>query len=490
VKSRKSPPVRLLLADPDGNVHDHPSLLAVCRDGVGDQPGDEPLALLGAISPRELGPLPDEGKLVTLPGRLPIGLDPATGQVEVVERINLGGKRFRPTAVAAMLPPGWSRTRMPAAACPPGAPVLPQWAYAAAGFSGEGAVACSQPIDHRTHWDPPHFSTADLPALVEARHAACPGNRVYEQLATCALQYRCVTAQNTFYQRWEGALPVSSKCNADCVTCISLQPRGDGGPASHERITRSMEAAQLAQVAIHHLETAERPMISFGQGCEGEPTMRAEVIAEAIRLTRAATSRGRLNINTNGSKPRAIEALIAAGLNSIRVSLNSAIPERYAHQYRPIGYTFAEVEESIRVAVKAGIFSSLNLLTVPGVTDSEPEVEALCGLVARTGVQMVQVRDLAVDPDLYLAQLPRPVGRPLGLPVLLDRLRAARPALIIGSYNVSVEEEATVRSWTELPSRPVPSPSPPPPSPSPRSRDRRPPPAPRGKRAPRTARAH
>jgi molybdenum cofactor biosynthesis enzyme MoaA len=49
-----------------------------------------------------------------------------------------------------------------------------------------------------------------------------------------------------------------------------------------------------------------------------------ETIREAIIEIRKHTDRGSININTNGSKPDAVKALCEVGLNSIRVSTNSA----------------------------------------------------------------------------------------------------------------------------------------------------------------------
>ena len=58
-----------------------------------------------------------------------------------------------------------------------------------------------------------------------------------------------------------------------------------------------------------------------------------ETIREAIIEMRKHTGRGSININTNGSKPAAVKALVDAGLNSIRVSTNSA---RRNHFHIPV----------------------------------------------------------------------------------------------------------------------------------------------------------
>src|SRR2546422_1041130 len=124
--------------------------------------------------------------------------------------------------------------------------------------------------DRRRHWDPATHSTPDLSRLVEERLARVQ-NPLLRQLARCALEYRCFTAQNTFYGRDEGAIPASAGCNARCVGCISDQPE-DGPPASHERLSRAPGAGNMAHIGGEHLARAPgRTMVSFGQGCEGEP---------------------------------------------------------------------------------------------------------------------------------------------------------------------------------------------------------------------------
>ena len=122
-----------------------------------------------------------------------------------------------------------------------------------------------------------------------------------KQLNTCALVYRCFTSQNVYYRRDEAGIPASVMCNAQCVGCISDQP-DDGPPASHERMDDGPAAEEMAAIGVDHLLNATgRVMVSFGQGCEGEPLTRWKPIAEAIRLMRAKTRRGSININTNGS---------------------------------------------------------------------------------------------------------------------------------------------------------------------------------------------
>jgi pyruvate-formate lyase-activating enzyme len=329
------------------------------------------------------------------------------------------------------------------------APVLPQWAYTMAGWDEEaGHVVWAQRTDRRSHWDPDLHSTDDLPARVTAKVDRHADNPLYRQLARCALEWNCFTAQNTFYGRDEGAIPASVGCNARCVGCISEQPE-DGPPSSHERMAEPPGAREMAEIGAAHLASASgRTMVSFGQGCEGEPLTRGEAIAEAIRLMRARTSRGSININTNGSLPDRLANLADAGLDACRISLNSAHAPLYEAYYRPVGYGFADVARSIRLARGLGLYTALNLLTFPGVTDQENEVLALCALVASARVDQVQVRSLAIDPEQYLeiARRSSAGGPLLGMREVIRRLRLARPGLVIGNFARGLSERGDGRA--------------------------------------------
>jgi wyosine [tRNA(Phe)-imidazoG37] synthetase (radical SAM superfamily) len=417
-------PFKLLLAEPSGRVIEHPWLLATTRS-------DESLApALGHPIP-----LPEGGRLAHLPGRVPVGADPDSGQLVPLTHFEHQGRRFVPHAVGAVLPPGYTRTLLPGEV-KQGGPVLPQWAYTAAAWSPRGPVVWALRTERRTHWRSDRFSTPELRPQIETHFARLPDNAVLRQLKTCALVYRCFTSQNTFYGRDEGAIPASVMCNAACVGCISEQPPS-GPPASHQRLEHGPTAEEMAAVGIWHLEHATgRTMISFGQGCEGEPLTRWPVIAEAIRRIRARTRRGSINLNTNGSLTRGLGALLDAGLDAVRISLNSAHPELYAAYYQPRHFAWDDVEASVALARRKQAYLALNLLVFPGVTDREGEVEALCRLVRRYRVDQVQTRPLAIDPLQYveLARGTGAGGAALGVPELLRRLQRAQPGLVVGNF--------------------------------------------------------
>jgi MoaA/NifB/PqqE/SkfB family radical SAM enzyme len=152
--------------------------------------------------------------------------------------------------------------------------------------------------------------------------------------------------------------------------CISLQP-SECCPASQERIPFVPTVDEVLDIALPHLEEAEDAIISFGQGCEGEPLLQWRLLENSILRLREKTDRGTINLNTNGSFPEHLKKLCNAGLDSVRVTLYSPHLKFYKRYHRPKGYSFGEVLDSMVQAKKKGIYTSINLLVFPGFTDRE-----------------------------------------------------------------------------------------------------------------------
>jgi len=170
----------------------------------------------------------------------------------------------------------------------------------------------------------------------------------------------------------------------------------------------------------------------------------AHVHAGARRMILACqrTGRGTLHLNTNGSRPEWVPRLAAAGLESIRVSTNSVLPGWHRAYYRPETYGFEEMEETVKAAVDAGLYAQINYLVFPGVTDREAEAEALLEFCARTGVHVIQMKNLCMDPDLYLDLLPglEEAGEAMGMVFLLGILRRELPGVALRYFNRPKEE--------------------------------------------------
>jgi pyruvate-formate lyase-activating enzyme len=370
--------------------------------------------IVRGVRPEELIPLPAGAVVSMLPGRSPA----------------LAGRRSaaRRTALGVLLPAGYTRTLLPAFQRKRGAPQLPLFGYTFACVVDDELAVAAMRTDEGEDWQPRRFAAGELEGLVAQRVVVDPRNRTLAQLRVCALEYGCFTAQNVFLERGEAAIPVAPKCNAACVGCISELDAGSAIPAPQTRLAFEPDVADLVRIGVHHLERVADGIVSFGQGCEGEPLLRSTAIAAAIEGIRAQRSNGTLNVNTNGSLPKSLQRLIDAGLQAVRVSLNSFRPEVYAAYYRPSGYTLDDVLASVALALGAGLRVSLNLLTHPGVTDDRAEIEAMEAFLRAHPVALVQTRTLNIDPDVYFARVGRP-AEPLGMRAALGRIDALGIAL-------------------------------------------------------------
>jgi pyruvate-formate lyase-activating enzyme len=414
---------RLIFSDPGGNIFDHPSLSLSGRSGN----------RFLIPHPSELVPLPEGSQLFTLPGRIPIGWDEEKRTFVVSKKIRLREKQVECMAVAAFLPPGYIRTFLPATQLLPKAPTLPLWAYTAVGWRDGKFLATGLFIDPNPHWNPKYFQNDHLlKRKVHTFLSKNPENRLLRQLSKCALEYHCFAAKNVFLRRWECPLPTSPSCNADCVGCISLQP-SECCPASQERIAFVPTVDEVLSVAFPHLEEAEDPIVSFGQGCEGEPLMQWRLLERSIFELRRKTDQGTINLNTNGSFPKRLVKLCDAGLDSVRVTLNSPHLKFYKRYHRPRGYSLGEVLDSLVEAKEKGIYTSINLLVFPGFTDREEEVEGLIELIRETHLDLIQMRNLNIDPDLYLKTMGK--GEGIGIPKMIEVLKKEFPSLQFGYFN-------------------------------------------------------
>lgn len=407
-------------ADKEGNAYNHPGLYALGRLGKNFvEPTEE-----------ELIPLPEGASLTMIPNRTAIVMD---------HEGNFKKYDDEGWAVGALLPQGYSRTLLPAFVNDHQEKMLPLFGYAMVAFKDGEFYVAAKATDIDDKWNPRHFNTCDLKERVESLTNKFPNNRIIKQIGHCALTYGCFTAQNIFYNRWEGGVPVSPVCNAQCLGCISLQP-SECCPSPQQRIDFIPSVEEVTEMAINHLINSDS-IISFGQGCEGEPSLQANLIAESIEKIRAKTSEGTINMNTNAGFTEGIDKICTAGIDSLRISLNSANPLMYQSYYQPKSYSFDNVKRSLKIASEKGVYTYLNLLSFPGINDSEGELEHLINLVQETDVKSIQIRNLNIDPDFLLHRLPDPEGDALGVPSFLEILRKELPNVQIGNYTKPIKHE-------------------------------------------------
>lgn len=402
--------ITLLYADENGEIFDAPGIAAMGRSGSKNI----------LLKKHDLIPLPESADLMYLPDRMPLG---QSGD----ETMPISGQ-----AVAALLPVGYTRLYLPAFRKEHDAQPLPLYGYTAVALYKNNIYAAAVYTDKNDKWDPVRYNTADLPELINKVKQSLPHNRLVDHLADCSLQWHCCTAQNLFYHRWEAGIPVSPICNAACLGCISLQA-AECCPSPQSRIKFYPTPDEISQIGIYHLSTAPDAIISFGQGCEGEPSLAVDTIVPAMRIIRNKTFNGQININSNAGFTDGIARLTDAGLNSMRVSIISAVPSNYQAYYRS-NYHLKDVMASINYARKKGIYVSLNMLYFPGFNDSKNEAAAWRAFLRQCPVDMIQVRNLNIDPDSFTAAMPD-FEPALGTKMFFGGLKGEFSSIQIGSFS-------------------------------------------------------
>ena len=412
----------ILYSDGKGNIFEDKTLFSTGRSGWDAVP----------IPQKEWIELPDGGQLYELPGRRGIGIDVNTGEMRLCEK---------GWAVAAFIPPAHTGLYLAAYETSAEAPTLPLFCYTAAGWYDEKFFVPAIRIEQDIRQDCEGYDQKKVELGVTQLLKVYPHNRLVKHLSeNCALTYHCPAARNYFLGRWECPVPASPACNANCIGCISLQPDEDTVVSPQDRLTFKPTAEEIVEYTVPHLETAPFPIISFGQGCEGEPLLMWETIVEAIKEIRKHTAKGSININTNGSDPKAVKALCEAGLNSIRVSTNSVRREIYMPYYRPNNYDFEDIIESLKVVRSYNGWTSINYFVFPGMTDSVAEYEALRKLIRDTDLCMIQWRNFNIDPDWYLGKIGvTDTGECRGMSDLFKSIREEFPNLKFGYFNPPIE---------------------------------------------------
>ncbi|KPJ76954.1 MAG: radical SAM protein [Deltaproteobacteria bacterium SG8_13] len=379
--------------------------------------------------------MPFGSELMMLPDRIPILFHIGRKRFEALaENPQIPGQPVYP--VAAFNSPGYVVTGISAYSERSRAGWLPLFSYGAVGWHRGRFRSAVFQVDRERRQDLRLMKRTKVTAGIHEKRKRMPGNRLRLHLERCALTYSCPAGKNFFLGRYEAPLPTSRHCNARCLGCISQQPSGLV-PCTQERIGFTPTPEEISEVALTHIQGVTRGVVSFGQGCEGEPLTAFGVIEPAIRRVRAATAKGTIHLNTNGSHPELLDKLFDAGLDSMRVSLNSVQEKYYKAYFRPRGYRFADVLQGIDLALSRGKFVSLNYLHCPGFTDTSGEVKALFRFLREHPIHMIQWRNLNLDPLRYWRTMAKqfPLGAPIGMRRLYSDIRAAFPRLRHGYFN-------------------------------------------------------
>ena len=425
----------MVYADESGEIFDLPDLGMAGRSG----------RLYHPVELKDLIPLPEGSELFVLPGTMPVGWDQEVDEMMVVDQ-DPSGSGGAVRSVAAFISPAYTQTASTAFYREemPERP-LPLFAYTAVGWWNDRFWVAGFRSDPDPRQDFRNFDLDLIRRNTLKRMKQEKDNRLVQHLGRCSLTYGCPAAKNLFLKRWEAPLPTSPVCNARCLGCLSLQAE-DGPPATQDRITFVPTPREVAGVAVPHLKRAKRAVVSFGQGCEGEPLMQAELLEKSVRLIRSQVRRGTVNLNSNASRPDSVSRLIEAGLDSMRISMNSIREEYYTAYYRPKGYRYSDVLDSWRIMKQAGRYVSLNLFVLPGLTDEMAEIDRLSEVIEQNGLDLIQLRNHNIDPDWYLDSIGYQYsGMRTGVQGMVKILRKRFPDLKFGYFNPSLDARRTGR---------------------------------------------
>ncbi|MFC1668806.1 radical SAM protein [Spirochaetota bacterium] len=420
--------IYMAYSDEDGNVFDYPGITPAFRSGNRFVRVDE----------KDLISLPYGSYLFSLPQRYPVFFNKDD---ENFNHIEMSPEKKEICAVSSFLASAYLRTYLPAYINKDKSPMLPLWAYAGLVIRDGNFFVPAVRIDDDPRSDPEiHENDDELKSAIKNTRGLHKDNRLVGQLEKCSTEYNCLCARNFFLSRYEAPIPTTPSCNAGCIGCLSRQDDGSPVEPSQMRLDFKPTPEEISRVILHHIESTDNAVVSFGQGCEGEPLLRARDLAESINIVRKKTSKGTINLNTNASLPDSVKLMIDAGLDSIRVSMNSPTEQYYNRFYNPGNYSLNDVKKSLERALKSGIFVSLNLFFFPGFTDMESEVDALFKLLNDFPVDMIQTRNLNIDPDYYLRMMEFQDSSTIGIVNLLELIREKHGEIRLGYYNPSVKK--------------------------------------------------
>ena len=93
---------------------------------------------------------------------------------------------------------------------------------------------------------------------------------------------------------------------------------------------------------------------------------------------------------------------------------------------------------SVALSRKLGLYTMLNYLVFPGISDQEAEITALTELISKTGVNFLHLKNLCIDPAFYLDKMPNVGTKGIGMRQMAIRVKNRFPELELGYFNQPV----------------------------------------------------
>lgn len=124
--------------------------------------------------------------------------------------------------------------------------------------------------------------------------------------------------------RYEAPLPIGPATPDASDAFHSRRPKICATPVADAAPTPE-EVVEIMR--FHAGRETEKPVFSFGQGCEGGlPLTESAAAHQSVALPRGRRAHGTINLNSN-SRPQAIAELAEAGLTSLRVASTAPVPK-------------------------------------------------------------------------------------------------------------------------------------------------------------------
>jgi cyclic pyranopterin phosphate synthase len=181
-------------------------------------------------------------------------------------------------------------------------------------------------------------------------------------------------------------ISITDRCNLRCVYCMpseGIKLRSHHDILTFEEIVRVVEAAATVGIAKIRL-TGGEPLARLG-------------LPDLVRMIATVPGIDDVSMTTNGTLlARHADALAAAGLHRVNISLDTLCPERFRQITRH--GTLADVWEGIKAAQRANLMPiKLNVVVIRGMNEDEATDFAQMTLEFHWHIRFIEVMPLGAN---------------------------------------------------------------------------------------------
>ncbi|TPW72829.1 GTP 3',8-cyclase MoaA [Schumannella sp. 10F1B-5-1] len=232
-------------------------------------------------------------------------------------------------------------------------------------------------------------------------------------------------------------ISLTEKCSLRCTYCMPAE----GLPAiARDRLLSPAEIARLVRIAVRDLGVQD---VRF---TGGEPLLRAD-LAEIVARSAAVAGGASLSLTTNGiGLDKRIDALVAAGLTRVNISLDTIDRDHFARLTRRD--RLPAVLDGIRAAHAAGLTPvKINAVLLPETLEGAADLLAWS---LATGSRLRFIEQMPLDADQTWQR-----DRLVDAQALLDELGRRFDLTPIGRHDPAAPAEEWAVSGHEIDGRPA-----------------------------------